>query len=356
MREKILSLLLSGVLIASMLSGCGSADTSSAKETGDTVNIIVWEGSYPDELFENFEKETGIHVNCSYITNTDEILAKLIATEGESDYDFIDLESAYVKPFVDNNLLAEIDYSNIPNVKKLDEKCMGVVGDDDNTYTCPSGGYYYTLVVYNKETCPIEIKSFRDLADPALEGEICSVSSTITLFGMALTALGYQPDSTTESDYEAAADLWVEIKKNIKAFTPATYQSLENGECSVALCYDYGKLMSNLDNWDKYDVATLDSPIESYSSTWAIPSGAAHKKEAEMLMNYMLSDEGYLERVNYYPQMLSTEGVRAIAPKEIADSPAFNLREDVTDGAWMVPVSDEQIELMDKYLTKFMSN
>ena len=33
-----------------------------------------------------------------------------------------------------------------------------------------------------------------------------------------------------------------------------------------------------------------------------------------------------------------------------------NTYTDVTDGAWMVPVSDEQIELMDKYLTKFMSN
>ena len=75
------------------------------------------------------------------ITNTDEILAKLLANDGKSDYDFIDLESAYVKPFVDNDLLEKLDYKNIPNSEALDESCWGVVGDEKNVWILPMTMY-----------------------------------------------------------------------------------------------------------------------------------------------------------------------------------------------------------------------
>lgn len=355
--KKVMAIGLTLVMTAGALTGCGEEATTAdgyAKE----LNIMIWEGSYPDSIFEEFEEKYGIHVNISYITNTDEILAKLIASNGKSDYDFIDLESAYVKPFVDNGLLEEIDFSNIPNSEALYDEVWGVVGDEDGKYTCPTGSHYYTFIVYNKETCPIEIKSFKDLADPALKDQICSVNSTISLFGTALVALGYEPDSTTESEYAEAADLWAQIKENVKVFTGAScYQTLENGECSVAFCFDYAQLLlQSKENWDKYAVADIDTGYESYSSTWAIPTGAEHKKEAELLMDFMLSDEQYAARVEYYPQTMSTDGVKELVSEDIANNPALNIGSPYTDDTWMVPVSDEQIELMDKYLTKFMSN
>lgn len=354
--KKLMAIGMTLTMTVGFFTGCGKQSTTE-EGYADEINIMVWEGSYAESIFEDFEEEYGIHVNISYITNTDEILAKLIASDGKSDYDFIDLESAYVKPFVDNNLLEEIDYNNIPNSEALYDDVWGVVGDEVNTYTCPTGSHYYTLIVYNKETCPIEIKSFKDLADPALKGQICSVNSTISLFGEALVALGYEPDSTTESEYVEAADLWTEIKKNVSVFTGSScYQTLENGQCSVALCFDYAQLMMSKENWDKYAVADIDTGYEAYSNTWAIPKGAAHKKEAELLMDFMLSDEQYAARIEFYPQVMSTDGVKALVSEDIANNPALNLDPKYTEDSWMVPVSDEQIELMDKYLTKFMSN
>ena len=66
-------------------------------------------------MFQDFTKETGIKVNISYIDNTDTLLAKMI--EGSADYDLIDLEGAYVKSFLDGELLAPIDKSKVKNVK-----------------------------------------------------------------------------------------------------------------------------------------------------------------------------------------------------------------------------------------------
>lgn len=139
--KKMVAVAMTVIVAAGCFAGCGKKDEVNSKGYAKEINIMIWEGSYPDSIFEDFEKEYGTHVNISYITNTDEILAKLLANDGKSDYDFIDLESAYVKPFVDNDLLEKLDYKNIPNSEALDESCWGVVGDEKNVWILPMTMY-----------------------------------------------------------------------------------------------------------------------------------------------------------------------------------------------------------------------
>ena len=355
---KGMSLLLVLVMAVTGLAACGSSDKKNS-DTGyaDSINIMIWEGSYPEELFKDFEKETGIKVNVSYIVNTDEILAKLLAGGDDADYDFIDLESAYVKPFVDNKLIQKIDFTAIPNAKAIDASFTCPPGDEKGEYTCSNGTMGYTYIVYNKDTCPITIDSFQDLADPALEGQICSVNSTISLFGEALNSLGYKPDSTTESEYSEAADLWVKIRKNVKVFTGATcYDKLLNGECSVGFMFDYAQLEMYAKDPSQFVVAEIPEGYESYSSTWAIPASSTKAKEAEALMNFLLTEKSLVSRIEFYPARCGVDGIYEKCDGDIAKNGAFNLPEEMYENVWMVPVSDTAIEYMDKYLTKFMSS
>ncbi len=358
--RKIASLSVIASMGAACLTGCGSTSGSAAGASGngsaDEINLMIWDGGYPDGIFDEFEKETGIHCNISYIVNTDEILAKLLAGGSDADYDFIDLESAYVKPFVDNGLLQKLDKSQIPNEERIDDSFKCPPGDEKNEYTCSNGTMGYTYIVYNKDTCPIKIDSFQDLADPKLKGQICSVNSTISLFGEALKSLGYEPDSTTESEYVEATDLWKKIKKNVKVFTGAScYDKLLNGECSVGFMFDYAQLEMYADDPSQFVVAKIPEGYESYSSTWAVPKSSKKAKEAEQLMNFLLSDNSLVERENYYPSRIGVDGILDKCDDKIKSNPAFNLDQEIYDNVWMVPVSDKQISLMDKYLTQFMS-
>ena len=104
--KKLLALAMSAVMVLGILTGCGSSKSSSSGKA-DSINILVWEGTWSEDAFKDFTKKTGIKVNVSYIDNTDTIISKLV--EGSADYDVIDLESAYVKTFVDNDLLAKLD-------------------------------------------------------------------------------------------------------------------------------------------------------------------------------------------------------------------------------------------------------
>lgn len=360
--KKILASVMAVSLSVFTFAGCGSSsggssDGASSDEAGDELNVMVWDGFYTDDLFKDFEKETGIHCNVSYITNTDELLAKMLASKGSPDYDFIEVESAYVKPFVDNDLLEKIDYSNIPNLENVDESFKEVPGDENQEYTCSEAYMGYTFIVYNTETCPLkEITSFQDLADPALKDQIVSVVSTISLFGEALNSLGYEPDSTTESEYEESAELWKKIRSNVKLFSGAScYQAMLDGEASVGFMFDYAQLEKEAPDPSIFKVAKISEGYERYSDFWCVPKGASNKKGAEMLMNYLISDDAIVAREEAYPSVCGQPDGFAKCDESIRNNPAFNLDQEIYDNTWMVPVTDTQIDLMDKYLTEFMS-
>lgn len=295
--RKFMAAGLSVVLSAASLAGCGfnSSSSNSAKSSSsdssdeNKLNVLIWDSTYPDAVFDNFEKETGIKVNCSYITDTNEELTKLMNSD---EYDYCDIESAYVKTFEDAGILSELNYDNIPNVSNVNEDFLGAPGDADDKYATPASGGFYTFIVYNKETCPIEITSFKDLADPALKGQVCMIDSSISLYGMALSALGYPADSTDESQISEASDLLSEIKPNVIAFTGASALSqLENGDCSVALCWDYPALMLDKANWDKYGVARISTGYECSQGFLGIPKNSTRKANAEKFINYYYSPE-----------------------------------------------------------------
>lgn len=359
--KKIFAICLSFALMLSMLTGCGSSDgEEKSSDSGEKVelNIMVWDQDYDESVFLAFEEETGIHVNIGYIDNTDTILSKLL--QGGESYDLLDMESAYIKSFVDNGLLAEIDHSKIENEKYIKEEYYkGYTGDEEMKYTVPSVGPIYTCVLYNKETCPIEIKNFSDLADPALKDQVCMVNSTISLFGMALQSLGYSADSTNEEEIEEAAELLAKIKGNVKAFVgESAIPNLENGECSVAFCWDYMNLCNlSKENWDKYAVADIPGGAECSCPYLAIPASSEHVKEAEMLINFLLEPEQYAVSINSFGALpiLEEDCLEDYLKEGFYDNPAIAVDEGLYDASWKIAVNDDQINLLDTYYTKLMS-
>ena len=285
--KRILAAVMAVTMAASLFSGCGSAKKSASN---DELNIMIWDGSFSEQVFKDFEKKTGIKVNVSYIDNTDTIISKMV--QGNANYDLLDIEAGYVKTFVKSGLLQKVDKKKITNMKYIDpEYNQGFIGDKNLQYTIPDQGPGYTVVLYNKETCPITIDSLDDLSNPALKGQIAMVNSTISLYGAALEALGYKASSTNKTEISAANDLLEKIKPNVKAFVgESAVSQLENGECSVALCWDYATICNDSkDNWNKFAVADIASPYEYFTQYWGVPKTSTHKKEAQELINFMLS-------------------------------------------------------------------
>lgn len=358
--RKMAAAALAGVMAVTMMTGCGSSGSGSGDakaSSGDELNIIVWEGTWSEDMFKDYTKETGTKVNISYISNTDELLTKLI--NGSVTYDLIDLEGAYVQTFIKNDLLTDIDDDKIPNQSNIIDEYTkeGAVGDEDFKYTVLDMAPNYTTIVYNKKTCPVEIKSLKDLTNPKLKGRVALVDSTISLYGAALQCLGYKADSTDESQIKEANDLLMQIKENTKAFVGETaVPQLEDGEVDAALCWDYPTLCGDSeDNWDKFGYVNLEGGCERFEQYWAIPKASGNKEKAEDLINFILKPEEYAKCLNEYavPPMEKQELIEKYLPDNYYDSPAIkDMSKDLYDDSWDVAVNEDQISIMDDYYTQ----
>lgn len=358
--RKMMAVALAGVMAAVMMTGCGSSGSGSGDakaSSGNDLNIIVWEGTWSEDMFKDFTKETGIDVNISYISNTDELLTKLV--NGSVTYDVMDLEGAYVQTFIKNDLLAEIDDDKVPNQSNIIDDYMkeGPVGDEDFKYTVPDMAPNYTTVVYNKKTCPVRIKSLKDLTNPKLKGRVALVDSTISLYGAALQCLGYKADSTNENEIKEANDLLMKIKENTKAFVGETaVPQLEDGEVDAALCWDYPTLCGDSkDNWDKFGYVSLDGGVERWAQYWAITKNSKNKENAQKLINFVLKPEEYAKSLNEYavPPLEKEDLIKDYLPENYYDSPAMTkMSDDLLGNSWEASVSEEQISIMDDYYTQ----
>ena len=353
--KRITALVTAVVLLTATLAGCGTQSSSK----GDDLNIIVWSGTWSEQMFKDYEKETGTHVNVTYIDNTDTLMSKLI--QGNADYDLIDLESAYVQPFIKNDLLAKVDHKKITNEKYIiSDFNKGAPGDEKMQYTVADMAPGYTTVVYNKETCPVKITSFKDLANPALKGQVAMVNSTISLYGEALTALGYKPNSTNKKEIKEANDLLRSIKGNVKAFVgESAVSQLENGECSVAFCWDYPTLCNDSKaNWDKFECVPLTEGYERFQQYWAIPTSSKKKAEAQKLINFILSPKELAKTYKEYggTPLEERSAMEKYLGADYYNNPSISLAEQMESKSWCVPVNDKQINIMDTYYTDLMGD
>ncbi|MCH4072292.1 ABC transporter substrate-binding protein [Pseudoramibacter sp.] len=350
--SRIVAAVLAAALCALPLAGCGFGSSK------DEVNVIAWDGTWSDQMFKDFEAQTGIKVNVTYIDDTETLASRLI--HGGSSYDVIDLEGAYINLFVKYGLLAKIDDSKIPNQKYIVKAYnKGAPGDRKLKYTVPDMAPDYTTVVYNKETCPIEIHSFKDLANPKLKGQVAMISATGSLYGEALKALGYNPSTAGRKEIKKANDLLAKIKKNVKAFAgESAVSQLENGECSVAYCWDYPVLCNDSKaNWSKFGYVKLSDGYEQYQQYWAISKRSKHKEAAEKLINFILNPKELAKSYKAYGgvPLEKREVIGKYLKSDYYSNPVIAYAKDMADGnLWNVSVNDKQTEIMDEYYTKLM--
>ena len=54
-------MLLAVTMLATLFTGCGAG----GKEDKGELNLYTWDGMFPQEILDGFEKETGIRINYS---------------------------------------------------------------------------------------------------------------------------------------------------------------------------------------------------------------------------------------------------------------------------------------------------
>ena len=120
--KKVLLFALTGVMVFS-LTGCGGGkkDSGNDKEASAGEVVVYNWGEYMDpDVLDEFEEETGIKVVYDEFETNEIMYPKVEA--GAVSYDVVCPSDYMIQKMIENDLLAELNFDNIPNIKKIDEQ------------------------------------------------------------------------------------------------------------------------------------------------------------------------------------------------------------------------------------------
>ena len=180
--KKLAVLLMSAMLSASLLVGCGGSGTSGGASDAGSLNIFVWTEYVSESAIKAFEEESGVKVNVSTYSSNEDLLAKL-KSESEGTYDVI-LPSDYaVEYLIEQGELEELDKVKLPNLSNIDPAFLDEAYDPGNKYSVPYEGGVACIAV-NTAMVDKDITSYDDLFDPSLAGQLVVLDDYRAVIGM----------------------------------------------------------------------------------------------------------------------------------------------------------------------------
>jgi spermidine/putrescine transport system substrate-binding protein len=315
MKRVIIVTLVLCLLLPATVFGCGQGAGSEG-----VVNVHNW-GEYIDEsIFRIFEQETGIKLNYStYETN--EALYSLMR-RGGANIDIIIPSDYMIARMIEEDMLEELDFSNIPNFSLIDERYKGLNYDPLNRY---SVAYMTGTVglIYNSALISESITSWGSLFDDRYSGQILMFDNPRDAFGITLKYLGYSLNTVNEDEIREAYELLMTQRPILQAYVmDQIFDKLESGEAWIGPYYA-GDFLIMVENNPDLKFARPHEGTNYFVDAMCIPKGAENKTNAELFINFMSRTDIALMNMEYvYYASANYEAAAAFAeeldPEEYA--------------------------------------
>lgn len=289
---------------------------------GDNKVIVYNWGEYLDpEVITMFEAETGIDVIYEeYETN--EIMYPKIKS-GAIAYDVVCPSDYMIQRLRENDLLAEINFDNVPNIKNIGKTYLEKSRefDPENLYSVP---YCWGTVgiLYNKTMVDEPIDSWSVLWDPKYKDNILMQDSVRDAFAVALKELGYSLNSSDLDELTEAKDLLIKQKPLVQAYViDQVRDKMIGNEAALGVIYSGEAIYTKTENPNlEYVVPKEGSNM--WIDSWVIPKNAEHKENAEAFINFLCRPDIALMNFNYITYSTpNTEARKMIEDDAIRNNP-----------------------------------
>lgn len=293
-------------------------------DQGVTINVYNWgeyiangtDGSL--DINAEFTRRTGIRVNYTTFDSNESLYSKLVG--GGADYDVIIPSDYMVSRLIHENMLAELDFSNIPNFRYIDESFRDPDYDPEGRYSVP---YTWGVVglFYNTDYIEEEITSWSSLWDDRYAGKILMFDNPRDSFAIAQLLLGQSLNTTEESDWLEAAALLKQQKPMVQAYVmDRIFDKMESEEAWIAPYYS-GDAAILVDNSDNIRFVVPREGTNYFVDAMCIPATSGHKAEAEAYINFLCDPEIAGANMDYVGYSTPETAAKAYMDPEIVESP-----------------------------------
>ncbi len=307
--KRFISLILAVVLSAAMLCACGAKDEN-------TVYVYNW-GEYIDpEVITMFEEETGIKVVYDEFETNEVMYPKVEA--GASVYDVICPSDYMIQKMLDNDMLAEINWDNVPNAKanigaQYFEQSKGF--DPENKYSVP---YCWGTVgiLYNKTMVNGPIDSWNVLWDEQYKDNILMQDSVRDAFMVSLKRNGNSMNSVDEAELEAAKNELINQKPLVQAYVVDQVRDKMIGdEAAIGVIYSGEAIYTQRENPNLEYVIPKEG-TNVWIDSWVIPKNCQNKENAEKWIDFMCRPDIALLNFDYITYSTPNDAARKLIEDE----------------------------------------
>jgi spermidine/putrescine transport system substrate-binding protein len=206
----------------------------------------------------------------------------------------------------------KLEKNKIPNVESnLLPNLKGRSWDKNNEYAVPwqSG---LTGLAFNAKVTK-EVRSVDELLTrPDLKGKVTMLSEMRDTMGLMLLSNGHDPAKFTEAHFDQALDKLRTATENgqIRRFTGNDYaQDLAKGDIAACAAWSGDVIQLSFDD-PKVKFVTPDAGIMLWSDNMMVPNKAAHRGNAEDLMNYYYDPKIAAELADYVNYICPVTGAK----------------------------------------------
>lgn len=288
---------------------------------GEQLVIYNW-GEYMDPaVLELFEEETGIHVIYEEFETNESMYPKVQA--GAVVYDLICPSDYMIQRMVENNLLAEINFDNIPNIKNIGTQYMeqSKAFDPENKYSVP---YCWGTVgiLYNKTMVDEPVDSWSILWDKKYEDQILMQNSVRDAFAVALKYKGYSLNSTDLDELHEAQNLLLKQKPLVQAYVvDQVRDKMISNEAAIGVIYSGEAIYTQSENPNLVYVVPKEGS-NVWIDSWVIPKNAKNKENAEKFINFLCRADIAKMNFDYITYSTPNEAARElIEDEELKNNP-----------------------------------
>ena len=296
--KRILCLILLAVLLLVCLPGCG--------ETADrrvTINVYNW-GQYISEgddgcidVIAEFEKKyPNIKVNYVTFDSNETMYTKM--SGGGITVDVIIPSDYMVSRLIQENMLLELDFNNIPNAQYIDPE-LETTYDPEGRYSVPYswgtvGIIYNTKYVAEEDVTGWEIlwNENRDGEQLDYAGKILMFDNSRDAFAIAQCRLGYSLNTSDKAELLDCAKLLEKQRPVVQQYImDQVFDLMENEEAWIAPYYAGDYLTMSGENENLAFYLPEDQGFNRFIDAMCIPTCCENKYEAELFINFLCDPE-----------------------------------------------------------------
>jgi len=270
------------------------------------------------DVIAEFEAETGIKVNYLTFDSNESLYTKL--KTGGSTYDVIIPSDYMVGRLINEGMLEELNFDNIPNYQYVDESFKNQAFDPENRYSVP-----YTWgtvgVIYNtKYVDEDDIGGWDLLWNSKYKEKILMFDNCRDAFAIAEAMLGYSLNTEDPTELRNCANKLGEQKPILQAYVmDQIYAKMTREEAWIAPYYagDYLYMVEENPDLGFY---FPEEGFNVFIDAACVPKGCTNKEGAEAFINFLCRPEICGQNLEYLGYSAPISAAKDHMDPEVAGS------------------------------------